>query len=112
MNHLQFLLLKLSEECHQIGKIASDSAQLGLLNANPEQGERNKVCLHSRLNHLNAIVLLLNESYNLDYRPDVMQMNKSQVKINKDLNHAIGSGMVTLHVPFQQWHDAELKQQK
>lgn len=68
--------------------------------------------LTQQVESLKCHPLLLNESYNLDYRPDVMQMNKSQVKINKDLNHAIGSGMVTLDVPFQQWHDAELKQQK
>lgn len=104
MNHLQFLLLKLSEECNEIGKVASTSIQLGLLNYNPEIDASNKKCLHLKLDMLNAIVHMLNQQYQFEYIPDCGEMNKVEVKIKKDLNHSIGLGLVDMNVPDKHWH--------
>lgn len=103
MNHLQFLLLKLSEECSEIAQIASKSMQFGLLERHPDLEENNKQRLHAELNDLNAIVSMLNTHYDFQYKPDNRAMNAKISKVHKYLDYSVGLGCVSMNVPAEQW---------
>lgn len=106
MNYLQFLLMKLSEECNEVGKLAAKSMQFGLLSDfNGHFDKTNKELLHQELNDLNAIVQLLNKEFDFNYSPDQALINIKKVKVNKFLNHSLALGCVVIDVPKSQWSD-------
>lgn len=62
MTYLQFLLTKLSEECHELGLEASKSIQFGLDSFNPElvDSQTNLQNLKKEFNDVMSVVELIN----------------------------------------------------
>lgn len=107
MNHLQHLLLKLSEECNEVGQMSSKCMQFGLLESHPDLLENNKQRLHAELNDLLAIVDMLNAHFNFDYTPNQIQIGRKIEKVNKYLAYSVELGCVSMNVPNDQWKYGE-----
>ena len=96
MNLLQHCLLKLSEECNEVGQITSKCMQFGLLEKHPELAQNNKERLHEELNDLYAMVQLLNDEFNLEFEPDQLKIQTKIEKVKHYLNYSVSLGLVTL----------------
>lgn len=105
MNKLQHLLLKLSEECNEVGQIASKCMQFGLLERHPDLTENNKQRLHAELNDLFAIIEMLNLHFDLGFKPDQKVIAAKIDKVLKYQKYSIDLGLVTDAVPYEQWID-------
>ena len=106
MNHLQHLLLKLSEECNEVGQMAAKCMQFGLLEVREDLLENNKMRLHAELDDLNAIITMLNASYNFDYTPNPKAISKKINKVEKYLIRSVDLDMVDMNVPENQWKES------
>lgn len=88
MNREQMLLLKLSEECNEIGQMCSKSIRFGLENKHPDGGLTNRERLHQELNDLGAVIsLLINAGVIHDEKLDLSteQLEEREAKIEKYL---------------------------
>ena len=102
MNLLQHYLLKLSEECNEVGQMASKCMQFGLMEKHPDLNENNLQRLHMELDDLNAIVEILNYRFNFDYKPNKDRISKKKAKVQKYLDYSHKLGTVELNVPADQ----------
>ena len=80
MNLLQYYLLKLSEECNEVGQMASKCMQFGLMEKHPDLQENNLQRLHMELDDLNAIIEVLNYRFNFDYKPSKERISEKKAK--------------------------------
>ena len=62
MNHEQFLLIKLAEECNEVAQQALKSAQFGLEEVYVPIGKSNAVRLVEELNDMIAILSIMERS--------------------------------------------------
>lgn len=93
MNHLQYLLTKLDEECKEVGIICSKTIQFGYNSNNNGQLEfTNKELLHKEINDVLAIIDLLNEECNLGFAYDIeaIKAKKEKVKQYKSISAGLG----------------------
>lgn len=96
MNTLQHHLLKLSEECNEIGKLCSKSMLFGLDSVNPETGQQNIEALHDELNDLLAVIELLNTEYNFNFSKDDRKISNKIIKMNSYMRIAQQLGNVRI----------------
>jgi len=80
MDKRQHLLIKLGEECNEIGKVVSKSLLFGLGNGHPDRRKSNKEDLCNELNDLFAVVEMLYEF--IEWRIDrgAVQLKKAKVE--------------------------------
>lgn len=94
MNRLQYLLLKLAEEASEISQIALKTSQFGLEEVCPNQPLTNKERVHGELNDLLAIVCILNEEFDFEFRADEIKIDEKKLKISKYYDYSKTLGMV------------------
>jgi len=79
----QYLLTKLAEEAAEIAQMALKTQQFGLNEVRAGQDLTNKQRLIGELNDLFAIVEILNDEYDLGFKPDYDATMKKIEKIKK-----------------------------
>ena len=101
MNRLQLLLLKLGEECNEVGQIASKCSQFGfdeyysgMTDDRRADGLSNRERLHLELNDVNAIIEMLNDEVYLNYRFDRKTVEAKKEKVNRYGEYAKSLGNV------------------
>lgn len=67
MNLAELYTIKLAEEASEVAKEALKSLQFGLDTVEPGQALTNRQRLHTELDHLLAVVEVLNTDYNLGF---------------------------------------------
>lgn len=85
MDNTQYLLTKLAEEATEIAHIALKTAQFGFYSVKPQTSEMNLNRLHEELNDLLAVVKMLNESTDFNFKQDDKQIVNKIAKVNKYL---------------------------
>jgi NTP pyrophosphatase (non-canonical NTP hydrolase) len=88
MTYLQFLLAKLSEECHELGLEAGKSIQFGLDSFNPElvDSQTNLQNLKKEFNDVLAVVEMINSYlYTKEDREvtDLIHADENMIKLKK-----------------------------
>lgn len=94
MNNEQYLLLKLDEECKEVGIIANKSIQFGLdSDDNGNIPFTNKQRLFAELNDVLASIEMLNEECNLGFVPDrnAIENKKTKVKKYRNVSKELGN---------------------
>ena len=82
MNRLQYLLMKLAEECSEVSQISLKTMQFGMDEKHPEMTQTNKERIHGELNDLNGIIMMLNCEFDFNYQVDKDAMYKKVDKVN------------------------------
>lgn len=92
MKNWQYLHLKLSEECNEVGQMASKNMHFGREERQFSDGESNRERLHNELNDILAIVELMNEEEGFDFSPDrdKIERKKDKVKFYRDYSRSLG----------------------
>lgn len=93
MNNEQYLLIKLDEECKEIGMVASKSMQFGLnSNDNGKLLITNKEHLFKEINDLLATIEMLNEECDLGFSPckEAIAAKKEKIKKYRDISRNLG----------------------
>ncbi len=83
MNRLQLLLTKLAEEGSEISQIALKTTQFGLFEKHPDLPNNNLERCHQELNDLLAIVEMLNEEFNFEFKVDNFHIQYKKDRVNK-----------------------------
>ena len=92
MNKVQHMLLKLSEECNEVGQAASKSMQFCLDDS--YNGVTNRDRLIGEIKDLVSVVHILNEEFGLGYEFDSVHLEEKRKKINKYLQLSVDNGHV------------------
>lgn len=92
MKNWQYLHLKLSEECNEVGQMASKNMHFGREERQFSDGESNRERLHNELNDILAIIELMNEEEGFDFSPDrdKIEHKKAKVKFYRDYSRSLG----------------------
>lgn len=92
MKNWQYLLLKLSEECNEVGQMASKNMHFGTEETQTGGVQTNRERLHAEINDLLAIVELLNEEEGFDFTPDSdkIALKKEKVKFYREYSRSLG----------------------
>lgn len=92
MKNWQYLHLKLSEECNEVGQMASKNMHFGMEERQFSDGESNRERLHNELNDILAIIELMNEEEGFDFSPDrdKIENKKDKVKFYRDYSRSLG----------------------
>lgn len=92
MKNWQYLLLKLSEECNEVGQMASKNMHFGTEETQTGGVQTNRERLHAEINDLLAIVELLNEEEGFDFTPDPVSiaLKKEKVKFYREYSQSLG----------------------
>lgn len=92
MKNWQYLLLKLSEECNEVGQMASKNMHFGTEEMQTGRDETNRERLHQEINDLLAIIELLNEEEGFDFvpDPDKIAFKKEKVKFYREYSRSLG----------------------
>lgn len=92
MKNWQYLLLKLTEECNEVGQMASKNMHFGREECQFVDGESNRERLHGELNDILAIIELLNEEEGFDFKPnpDKIAHKKAKVKHYREYSRSLG----------------------
>lgn len=92
MKNWQYLLLKLSEECNEVGQMASKNMHFGTEETQTGGVQTNRERLHGEINDLLAIVELLNEEEGFDFTPDPdkIALKKEKVKFYREYSRSLG----------------------
>ncbi len=92
MKNWQYLLLKLSEECNEVGQMASKNMHFGTEETQTGGVQTNRERLHAEINDLLAIVELLNEEEGFDFTPDPDKIarKKEKVKYFREYSRSLG----------------------
>lgn len=94
MKNWQYLLLKLSEECNEVGQMASKNMHFGMEECQAGRKESNKDRLHQEINDFLAIVELLNEEEAFDFTPDKEKIKAKKEKVKSYREYSISLGLV------------------
>lgn len=92
MDREQFLLTKLAEECSEVAQMALKTQQFGMNECKPGQKQTNKERLHGELHDLNAIVQMLNQECNFEFKPSKEAIDKKidRVDLFYGYSHTLG----------------------
>ena len=80
MNRQQHLLIKLAEECNEVGKASNKAALFGLDDGYPHTTRTNISDLHHELNDLFAIVEMLYPYIEWKINPEEVIIKKAKVE--------------------------------
>lgn len=96
MSNQQFLLTKLSEECNEIGQMASKCQQFGLDEVYSGDGNTatNRERLHAEINDLLGVIDMLNVEEAFGFNPDPIAHLYKRAKIAKYRRYSVGLGFV------------------
>ena len=96
MNHEQFLLIKLAEECNEVAQQALKSAQFGLGKFYVPIGKSNAVRLVEELNDMIAILSMMEEHgyFSFDCSEELIYHKKK--KVREFLQYSVDLGKVNL----------------
>lgn len=94
MKNWQYLLLKLSEECNEVGQMASKNMHFGQEERQFLDGESNRERLHGEINDILAIVELLNEEAGFDFKPDPDKIERKKAKVKHYREYSRSLGLV------------------
>lgn len=94
MNRLQYLLIKLAEECSEVSQMALKCAHHGISNVKPEHTSPNSEMLKGELNDVQAIIEMLNREFNLNYYPDPQALLAKTIKVNTFYGYSKANGHV------------------
>ncbi len=83
MNRLQWLLSKLAEEASEVSQISLKTSQFGPDEVMPGQPLTNFQRTHGELNDLLAIVEVLNDEYNFDFKCDLNSLDRNAIELKK-----------------------------
>lgn len=98
MNNLQYLLMKLDEECKEVGICSSKIMQFGLnSDNNGENVLNNKESLFLELNDVLAVIQLLNEECQLGFTPDQDAIERKKLKLKKFRTISKNMGLVDMY---------------
>ena len=93
MNNLQFLLNRLAEESVEIAKDSLKAAEFGLI-ATDSDGQKydNKTAIHAEINDLMAIIEMLNEDCDFNYKPnpEAIAIKKVRVAKYREISRKLG----------------------
>lgn len=104
MNKLQFLLEKLGEEAVEVAHIASKIKQYGMFSDNNGQLTlTNKEQLHKELDDFNALVEMLNSSFDLGYTPNTIAIREKKSRVYAGMNTCISLGTLGKETPITLW---------
>ena len=81
MRRLQYLMLKIAEECAEVAQVVSKIMQFGFENCHPETKKTNRERLYEELDDLNAIIEILNDQYYMKYIPNRERIEAKKEKI-------------------------------
>jgi len=95
MNRQQLLLTKLTEECNEVAQIALKTQQFGFDEIRREQPYTNAERTHQELDDLNAIIEMLNEEYNFNYKPNRTRIAVKKDKVNRYAAYSVKLGTLT-----------------
>lgn len=95
MTPFQLALLKLSEECNEVGQSTSKNMQFGYTSVCPKTGLTNKQQLHMELNDIIGCIQLLNNEYDLGYTVNQDAVEKRILKIKHYMEYSVREGFVT-----------------
>lgn len=87
MNRKEHLLIKLSEECNELGKAVSKSLLFGLDDGYPESDRTNAQDIKDELNDLFAVAEMLC-SEGLDLKLDNEKIKAKKVKVERWMKYA------------------------
>lgn len=92
MTNKQYLLLKLSEECNEVGQMASKNMHFGTEETQTGGIQTNRERLHDEINDLLAIIELLNEEEGFNFTPDPTKIadKKHKVKYYREYSRSLG----------------------
>lgn len=92
MKNWQYLLLKLSEECNEVGQMASKNMHFGTEETQTGGVQTNRERLHAEINDLLGIIELLNEEEGFDFtpNPDKIALKKEKVKFYREYSRSLG----------------------
>ena len=86
MNRLEYLFTCLSEECNEVGKIASKSARFGPYDYHPKHEVTNNRLLALELNDLFAVIeMIVEEGIELPHLQDVLMIDQKKRKVERYL---------------------------
>lgn len=88
MNFREYLLLKVSEECDEIGQRISKALTFGLDESQEGQPLTNRERLSYELDDLTAVLDLLREEGIFDYQPSASNIAAKKVKVRKFFEYA------------------------
>lgn len=96
MSNEQYLLTKLSEECNEVGQMASKCQQFGLDEVYDGDGNilTNRQRLHAEMNDLLGVIDMLNAEEDFDFVPDPIAHLHKRAKIAKYRQYSINLGFV------------------
>lgn len=94
MNRLQYLLIKLAEEASEVSQIALKTSQFGTDETCPGLLENNKQRVHSELNDLLGIVVMLNSEFDFGFDFDPVKADLKQLNVNKYYEYSKELGMI------------------
>lgn len=94
MKNWQYLLLKLSEECNEVGQMASKNMHFGTEETQTGGVQTNRERLHAEINDLLAIIELLNEEEGFDFTPDPDKIAFKKEKVNFYREYSRSLGLV------------------
>lgn len=96
MSNEQYLLTKLSEECNEVGQMASKCQQFGLDEVYDGDGNTltNRQRLHAEVNDLLGVIDMLNAEEDFDFVPDPIAHLHKRAKISKYRQYSINLGFV------------------
>lgn len=94
MNRLQYLLIKLAEECSEVSQMALKCAHHGIDNIKPEHTTPNHEMLKGELTDVAAIVDMLEVEFKLDLSPSVAGILKKVDKVNQFYGYSKINGHV------------------
>ncbi|MFV5348665.1 hypothetical protein [Acinetobacter soli] len=106
MNLLQYYLGLLTEECNEVGQIASKCSRFGLLEQCPGLDLNNKARLHGEINDFFAVIEELNEKFDFGFKPDPIAIKHKRVKKDKYLRYSIDLGTVIPFVHPNLWKES------
>lgn len=92
MTNKQYLLLKLSEECNEVGQMASKNMHFGTEECQFDGCKSNRERLHDEINDLLGIIELLNEEEGFNFTPDPVKIadKKDKVKYYREYSRSLG----------------------
>lgn len=94
MNHFQYLMGKVVEECSEIQKNALKAIQFGPDSKGPDEELSNLELVHYELDDLNGVIDLLNEEHGFNYHPNSERIQAKKQKVMKYLQYSIELGLV------------------
>ncbi|WNL63312.1 hypothetical protein [Citrobacter phage Tr1] len=94
LSNQDYLLVKLAEECTEVGQMVAKVLQFGLDEKQHEDGPSNRERLHAELNDLMAAIKMLNDEEGFGYHVDREAIDRKITKVSYYRGYSQSLGLV------------------